>query len=85
MSTIAKCFGTEQALSKLIAIAKKDHQFSPITQMYVAHGGAPELQEQLEKRVREEFPDVLEVYQGEIGSVIAAHAGGGAVGLMYCS
>lgn len=78
-----KAFGNVQVINKLAAIALHDHLIRPIRRIYVAHGGCAEYMPQLEEKVRQTIEGDYELLRGEIGSVIAVHAGPGALGVMY--
>lgn len=85
ISVIGKAFSTEQAVDRIIEIAKRDNQFTPIKRIFVAHGACADQLEMLESKVRHALTGDIEVYHGEIGSAIAVHAGPKALGIMYHS
>ncbi|MDO5296432.1 MAG: DegV family protein [bacterium] len=78
-----KAFGNVQVINKLAALALHDHLIRPISRIYVAHGGCAEYLPQLEDKIRQTLEGDYELLRGEIGSVIAVHAGPGALGVMY--
>lgn len=85
VAPIAKAFGFDQALGKIVALAAEDHARKPIRRMFVVHGHAPQAAERLERMMREKLQGDFEVLHAEIGAVIGAHVGPGAAGLMYHS
>ncbi len=78
-----KAFGNVQVINKLAALALHDHLIRPISRIYIAHGGCAEYMPQLEDKIRKTLEGDYELLRGEIGSVIAVHAGPGALGVMY--
>ncbi|MBQ7567610.1 DegV family protein [bacterium] len=78
-----KAFGNVQVINKLASLTLHDHLISPIKRIYVAHGGCAEYMPQLEEKIRQTIEGDYELLRGEIGSVIAVHAGPGALGVMY--
>lgn len=85
VSAIGKAFGFDQALAKIVGLAADDHARSPIKRMFVAHVAAPDSAARLERMVREKLGTGFEIMTAEIGAVVGAHVGPGAVGLMYHS
>ncbi len=78
-----KAFGDIQVINKLLDRVEKDHALNPIKRIFVANGNKPEYMDELEKRLRERIVGDYEILHGEIGSVIAVHAGLGSLGVMY--
>ena len=85
LSAVAKVFGFEQALKRMVSMAAEDHARSPLRRLIVVHGAAPATAERLESMVRETIPGDFPILRSEIGAVIGTHAGPGAAGLMYHS
>lgn len=85
VSAIAKAFGFDQALAKIVALAAEDHARRPLKRMFVAHVAAPDSGARLERMVREKLGSDFEILTAEIGAVVGTHVGPGAVGLMYHS
>lgn len=85
LAAVAKAFGFEQALARIVAMAAEDHAKRPLRRLFVVHGNAPESADRLERMVRERIPGDFEILRTEIGAVIGTHVGPGAAGLMYHS
>ena len=82
---LAKAFGFEQALNRIVDMAAEDHRLKPLRRMFVIHGAAPQAADRLEQKVREKIPGDFEILRTEIGAVIGTHVGPGAAGLAYHS
>jgi DegV family protein with EDD domain len=82
---LAKTFGFEQALNRIVDLAAKDHRLKPLRRLFVIHGAAPQAAERLEQKVRERIPGDFEILRTVIGAVIGTHVGPGAAGLAYHS
>lgn len=78
-----KAFGNVQVINKLVSLVQHDHLIHPISRIFVAHGGCEEYMATLESKVRATIEGNYELLRGSIGSVIAVHAGPGALGVMY--
>lgn len=85
LGAVAKAFGFEQALNRIVAMAAEDHALQPLRRLFVVHGNAPSSADRLESMVRERIPGDFEILRTEIGAVIGTHVGPGAAGLMYHS
>ncbi len=82
---LAKAFGFEQALNRIVDMAAEDHRLKPLRRIFVIHGAAPQAADRLEQKVREKIPGDFEILRTEIGAVIGTHVGPGAAGLTYHS
>ena len=78
-----KAFGNVQVIDKLVRLVEHDHRLHRIKRIFVGHGGCPEFLAPLEEEVRKKIDGDYELLRGEIGSVVAVHAGAGALGVMY--
>ena len=78
-----KAFGNVQVINKLVSLVQHDHLLHPISRIFVAHGGCEEYLPTLESKVRATIEGNYDLLRGAIGSVIAVHAGPGALGVMY--
>ncbi len=85
LTAVAKTFGFEQALNRIVSMAVEDHARKPLRRLFVVHGNAQETADRLEGLVRERIPGTVEILRTEIGAVIGTHVGPGAAGLMYHS
>ena len=75
---LAKAFGFEQALNRIVDMAAEDHRLKPLRRIFVIHGAAPQAADRLEQKVREKSPGDFEILCTEIGAVIGTHVGPGA-------
>jgi DegV family protein with EDD domain len=72
---------TERAIARLVEVAVADAQDVEV-EVAVHHLAAEERAEDVAQRLREQVPSLAEVLVREVGAVIGAHVGPGAVGIV---
>lgn len=72
---------TERALTRLVEVAAAD-ALDVEVDIAVHHLSAPERAQDVAARLRAQIPSLAEVTVGEVGAVVGAHVGPGAVGVV---
>jgi DegV family protein with EDD domain len=72
---------TERAISRLVEMAAADARDVEV-EVAVHHLAAPERAQDVAQRLREQVPSITQVSVSEVGAVVGAHVGPGAVGIV---
>lgn len=84
LATIGKVRGRKAAISDLFKRMKANQKLDEIPYVFISHSACLEEAEKLEGMVKDEYPNA-EVTIGNIGPVIGAHTGPGALVISYLS
>lgn len=78
--TAAKVRGSKQVPTNLLKLVSEMKQDGRKYNLVVADGAAPEEREKLEERMKEMFPDYVEIYRAKIGAALSVYLGAGLLG-----
>ncbi|ASZ08361.1 MULTISPECIES: DegV family protein [Enterococcus] len=79
--TVAKARGRKKSLDKTVALIKERVGDAKVFNLAVAHGAAEEEAHAMEARLRQEFPQVQQMYFGQISPALVVHTGPGLLGV----
>jgi DegV family protein with EDD domain len=81
LEAVDKTRGRNKALTLLLEKMEK-YEYRKDEAVYVIHGDAPELAEQLVEMIKEKF-GIKDILVGEVGPIIGAHTGPGTIAVIF--
>jgi len=79
--TVGKARGRKKSLDKTMSYVKEAVGDAKVFNLAVAHGAAEEEAIEMKARFEREFPNVQEIYFGQISPALVVHTGPGLLGI----
>lgn len=79
--TVSKARGRKKSLNKALEHAKKFAEKYSKCNLAVVHGNAQEEADDLLKEIKETFPNVEKIFEGQISPALVVHTGPGLIGI----